>query len=78
MLSKTCCPHTGVVNFFFDTDPHLAVGSIVKTDDAGYQWRCYTDPYAEGGTVRDRLAAERRIADLCHRAAGIGSHRADA
>ena len=76
MLSKTCCPHTGVVNYFFDTDPHLAVGSIVKGEGVGYQWRCYTDPCAEGGTVPDLSTAERRIADLCHKAAGTRFARA--
>jgi hypothetical protein len=30
MLSKRRCPHTGVVNFFFAADPHLAVGSVIK------------------------------------------------
>lgn len=70
MLSRKRCPHTGVVNFYFDADPHLAVGSVVKTDAAsGYLWRCYSDPYATTGKAPDLKTAERRVSDLCRRAA---------
>lgn len=69
MLSKRRCPHTGVVNFFFATDPHLAVGSIVKAEGTGYLWRCYTDPCAGVGSAADMKTAERHVAELCRRAA---------
>jgi hypothetical protein len=69
MLSKRRCPHTGVVNFFFATDPHLAVGSVIKAGHSGYLWRCYTDPCAAAGAVADMDTAERRVAELCSLAA---------
>jgi hypothetical protein len=79
MLSKRRCPHTGVINFFFTTDPHLAVGSVIKGDQAGYHWRCYTDPFAAVGTVGDMKSAERRVTDLCRQAASYdASHLVDA
>jgi len=64
MLSMRRCPHTGVVNFFFATDPHLAVGSIVKAERSGYLWRCHTDPCIAGSEA-DLKEAERRVAELC-------------
>jgi hypothetical protein len=73
MLSKRRCPHTGVVNFFFTSDPHLAVGSIVKGERSGYLWHCYTDPCEAAGSVRDMRTAERRVAKLCRRAATTGN-----
>ncbi len=30
MLSRSHCPHTGVVNFFARAEPLLAVGSVIK------------------------------------------------
>jgi len=69
MLSKRRCPHTGVVNFFFAADPHLAVGSIVKVEGTGYRWRCYTDPCAAVGSEGDMKTAEQRVAESCRRAA---------
>jgi hypothetical protein len=69
MLSKRRCPHTGVVNFFFATDPHMAVGSVIKAGQSGYLWRCYTDPCAATGAVDDLGTAERRVTELCRLAA---------
>jgi hypothetical protein len=69
MLSKRLCPHTGVVNFFFVGEPHFAVGSVVKAEGRGYLWRCYTDPFAAVGAESDIALAEKRVADLCRRAA---------
>lgn len=69
MLSKRRCPHTGVVNFFLTSDPHLAVGSIVKVEGTGYLWRCYTDPFAGVGSEADLKTAEQRVAELCLMAA---------
>jgi hypothetical protein len=69
MLSKRHCPHTGVVNFFLAADPHLAVGSVVKGAQSGYLWHCYTDPCQAAGSVADMKTAERRVRELCRRAA---------
>ena len=69
MLSKRLCPHTGVVNFYFEREPHFAVGSVVKAEGRGYLWRCYTDPFETVGAEDDMRMAEQRVADLCHKAA---------
>jgi hypothetical protein len=69
MLSKRLCPHTGIVNFYFEAEPHFAVGSVIKTMDNAYHWRCYTDPCAAVGEEADRGMAEQRVADLCRKAA---------
>ena len=69
MLSKRRCPYTGVVNFFFAADPHLAVGSVIKAGQSGYLWRCYTDPCAAVGAVGDMASAERQVIELCRQAA---------
>jgi hypothetical protein len=74
MLLKRECPHTGVVNFFFVGDPHIAVGSVVKAESGGYYWRCYADPYTAVGAAADLKSAEARVADLCRKAA---AHLAD-
>lgn len=69
MLSKRLCPHTGVVNFYFEQEPHFAVGSVVKAEGRGYLWRCYTDPFAAVGAEDDIAVAEKRVAELCRKAA---------
>ncbi|MFZ1104338.1 MAG: hypothetical protein WAN86_16080 [Hyphomicrobiaceae bacterium] len=69
MLSKRLCPYTGVVNFYFDAEPHFAVGSVVKTAEQRYLWRCYTDPCAGVGAEADIEMAEQRVAHLCRKAA---------
>src|SRR5262245_3692456 len=69
MLSKRLCPHTGIVNFYFDAEPHFAVGSVVKMAGDGYLWRCYTDPCEAVRAEADMTLAEQRLADLCRQAA---------
>ena len=69
MLSKRRCPHTGVVNFFFDTDPHLAVGSLLASQGSRVFWSCYTEPFMRSGVAADVRSAEREVRDLCMRAA---------
>jgi hypothetical protein len=69
MLSKRLCPHTGIVNFYFDDEPHFAVGSVVKAEGKGYLWRCYTDPCEAVGAEPDIRTAEARVAELCRKAA---------
>ena len=63
MLSMRRCPHTGVINVFSASDPHLPVGSIVKAERIGYLWRYYSEPCMAGceANVKD---AQRRLADL--------------
>ena len=49
MLSKSRCPHTGVVNFFTQADPLLSVGSVAEAGaPARYVWRCYVGEEACG------------------------------
>ncbi len=61
MLSKRRCPYTGVVNFYSDEDPLMAVGSVVAGSAAGFVWRFYTEPYARGGLASDIRSAERQV-----------------
>jgi hypothetical protein len=64
MLSKSRCPHTGVVNFYTKADPLLAVGSVAETDvGARYVWRCYIGDEASG------LAPDMTLAEACLRRA---------
>jgi len=49
VITKTRCPHTGVVNFFIEADPLLAVGSVSESArPAHYAWHCYLDDPASG------------------------------
>lgn len=77
MLSKSRCPHTGVVNFFTQADPLLAVGSVAETGaPARYVWRCYVGDEACGRTA-DMLLAEAllRRAIAGGDAEGVGNAR---
>ena len=57
MISKHRCPHTGIVNFFVNSDPLLAVGSISEIATPGqYAWRCYLDSETSGLASNARLA----------------------
>ena len=61
MLSKSRCPHTGVVNYFTQADPLLAVGSVAEAREAaGFAWRCYVGEEA-GGLAPDLPLAEARL-----------------
>ena len=61
MLSKSCCPHTGVVNYFTQADPLLAVGSVAEAGaSARYVWRCYVGEEA-CGLEPDLSSAEARL-----------------
>lgn len=64
MLSKRRCPLTGVVNFYFDEDPYMAVGSVVAGEGATFFWRFYSEPFARGGRAPDLGAAERQVLEL--------------
>jgi hypothetical protein len=61
MHSKRC-PHTGVVNYFTEADPLLAVGSVAESREApGFAWRCYIGEES-GGLAPDLARAEARLA----------------
>jgi hypothetical protein len=48
MHSKRC-PHTGVVNYFTDADPLLAVGSVAEVAHAAaFAWHCYVGEETSG------------------------------
>jgi len=67
MLSKSRCPHTGVVNFYTRADPLLAVGSVAAAaDPSNYVWRCYLGAEASG------LAPNLTAAEACLRRAIAG------
>lgn len=78
MHSKRC-PHTGVVNFFTEADPLLAVGSVAQPRAAeGYAWRCYIGEEA-GGLAPNRAVAEARLARAIHAvSAGLRGSEAQA
>lgn len=62
MLSKKRCPHTGIVNFFCDPEPFMAVGSIAETNSSGcYVWRSYIGDEA-GGLSPSMASAEALLA----------------
>ncbi len=64
MLAKRRCPHTGIVNFFSDVEPFVAVGSITETaGSGGWVWRSYIGEEAAGLSA-DMVSAEIRLARL--------------
>lgn len=67
-LSSRRCPHTGVVNFYAVTDPHIAIGSIARcgtaADVSGFAWRCYTAAAESSGRAPDLKTAERRLTNF--------------
>jgi hypothetical protein len=63
LLLKKRCPHTGVINYFSESDPLLSVGSVVaeaRTRPAEFAWRCYIDERA-CGIVPDAAIAEAHL-----------------
>lgn len=64
MLAKRRCPHTGVLNFFCDREPFLAVGSITRAvQSKGCIWRSYVGNEAVGLSA-DMASAEARLTNL--------------
>jgi hypothetical protein len=64
MLAKRRCPHTGIINFFLEPEPFMAVGSISETARSkGYIWRSYIGEEAAGLSA-DMASAEARLARL--------------
>ena len=65
MLSRKQCPHTGIVNFFETSDPHIAIGSAIKQKAAGtYRWLSFVADCDNGGIATDLRGAERQILRL--------------
>ena len=68
MLLIKRCPHTGVVNFYEPSEPHLSIGSITKcgTSAAGdaYAWRYYGIEKTGAGRAPDVSAAEQSLRAL--------------
>jgi hypothetical protein len=48
VIIKTRCPHTGVVNFFTEADPLLAIGCVTERATARFAWHCHLDDPASG------------------------------
>ena len=62
MVSKQHCPHTGVVNYFSETDPFISIGSIVRAGGGQeFHWRFYAAAQTIAGIANDMKTAERRL-----------------
>jgi hypothetical protein len=58
VISKRRCPHTGIVNFFANADPLVAIGSISESPaTTDFAWRCYLDEEISG-LARNMTTAE--------------------
>jgi hypothetical protein len=69
MLSSKRCPFTGIVNFFSENDPHIAIGSIARCGRPAapaptFLWRCYTSDGLSSGLAPDLATAERRLTNF--------------
>jgi hypothetical protein len=68
MLLSKRCPHTDVVNFYDEAEPHFALGSIIKcgtaAGKAAYTWRFYAADDARCGRAPDASSAERNLRAL--------------
>ena len=75
MVSKQHCPHTGVVNYFNESDPFMSIGSIVRAGSAGeFHWRFYAAAQTIAGIAADMQTAERRLKSQIRIAAGERRH----
>jgi hypothetical protein len=63
MVTKRRCPYTGVVNFFSDEEPFIAVASIIEVGSKTFIWRSYVGKEVVGlsGNI---ASAEMRLAQL--------------
>lgn len=72
MLSKHHCPHTGVVNYFTESDPHLSIGSIIKAGaEHEFHWRFYAAQRTISGIAADMRTAERRLKAQIRKSADV-------
>ena len=68
MITKRRCPHTGVLNFYENAEPLLAVGSVsAGVKPAHYIWRSYLDD-PKAGVARKLSVAEAHLRDAIARA----------
>jgi hypothetical protein len=64
MLAKRRCPHTGIINYFIEPEPFLAIGSISETARSeAFIWRCYIGEEAAGLSA-DIESAETHLAGV--------------
>ena len=79
MLSAKRCPHTGVVNFYSEIDPHLAIGSIARcgTSAAGFTWRCHGSGAERSGRAPDLESAQQRLSSILVAANGAATASRD-
>jgi hypothetical protein len=69
LLSSRRCPHTGVVNFYAETEPHFSIGCIASCGTSaetptGFTWRCYSGSSEISGRAPDLRTAERRLVNF--------------
>ncbi len=78
MLSAKRCPFTGIVNFYADDEPHIAVGAIARCGTSasttaastasattdGFTWRCLTRDAELSGHAPDLETARFRLTRL--------------
>jgi hypothetical protein len=80
MLNTRRCPFTGIVNFYADDEPHMAVGSIARcgteATTPSFAWRCYTGDHASSGHAPDLQTAERRLTNFIAMVSSPRSSRA--
>jgi hypothetical protein len=67
MLLKRHCERTGIINFFSDSEPFLAAGSIVQIAPSQFVWRSHVD-VTRVGIARHLFVAEAHL----YRALGAG------
>lgn len=73
VLSKKRCPHTGVLNFYTEADPLMAVGSVSPSGvSARFAWRCYLADEA-GGLAPDVALAEAHLRQAIARRRDLAS-----
>ena len=64
MLAKRHCPYTGIVNYFDDLEPFIAIGCIAAIDGSRtYVWRSHIGN-EEGGRSTDLAVAEAQLKRL--------------
>lgn len=65
MLVRRRCPYTGVIDFFSDDEPHLAVGSIYESRHSGkVLWWFHLDDDTHSGEASDLTSAESQIGGI--------------
>lgn len=69
LLLSRRCPHTGIVNFYAEGEPHIAIGSIAHcgtkaASTPGFAWRCHSGVTESSGFAPDLRTAERRLVNF--------------